>query len=136
MKQIFHLVNGAVKRNAAQAVMQAPENYRVEIKERTRSLDQNALLWSCLNDLSRQVYWPINGKREKLSPDDWKDILSASLDQENRIAMGVRGGYVMLGRRTSKMTVKQMTELIEFIHSFGAEQNVRWSPTSIGGVHD
>lgn len=133
MKQVFNLINPQVRRNAAQAVMQAPEDYRVEIRQRTRSLDQNSLMWSCLNDLARQVEWPLNGKLEKLTADDWKDLMSASLWQENRIAQGVRGGFVMLGRSTSRMTVSQMADLISLCHAFGDEHEVRWSKTSIGG---
>lgn len=131
-KQIFHLVSPLVRRNAAHAIANAPDGFRCELRPRTRTLDQNSLLWSCLNDLASQVEWPINGKNERLSADDWKDIMSASLWQENRVAMGARGGFVMLGRRTSKMTVRQMTELIDFIHAFGAEHGVIWSPTSLG----
>lgn len=132
-RQVFVLAHDAARRNAAQAVMQADSGMRVEIKPRTRSTDQNALLWSCLTDLSRQIEWPINGKNEKLTPDEWKDITSASLNQENRIAMGIQGGFVMIGRRTSTMTVKQMTELVDFIHAFGTEHGVVWSATSLGG---
>lgn len=132
-RQVFVLAHDAARRNAAQAVMQADAGMRVEIKPRTRSTDQNALLWSCLTDLSRQIEWPINGKNEKLTPDEWKDITSASLNQENRIAMGIQGGFVMIGRRTSTMTVKQMTELVDFIHAFGTEHGVVWSATSLGG---
>ena len=124
MKQVFNLVHATARQRAAQAVMHAPEGFRVEIRERTRSLDQNALMWELLTALSKQLPWPINGKTETLEPEEWKDILSAGLNQENRIAMGIRGGFVMLGRRTSKMTVKQMTELIELIYSFAAENGI------------
>lgn len=124
MKQIFNLVHSVARQRAAQAVMQAPEGFRVEIKERTRSLDQNALLWDLLGELAKSLRWPINGQLEWLTPEDWKNILSSSLHQEGRIAQGARGGFVMLGRSTSKMTVKQMTDLIEFIYAFAAEQGV------------
>lgn len=131
-RQVFILSHPLARRNAAHACANAPDGYRVEIKERTRTLDQNDLLWSILTDLSKQVDWSINGKLEKLSPEDWKDILTASLDQEHRIAEGIRGGFVMLGRRTSKMGVRKMTELINFAHSVGAEKGVQWSQTSLG----
>ena len=126
-KQVFHLVSGDVRRNAAQAVINAPEQMICEIKPRTRSLDANAKMWAMLSDISKQVEWPLNGVTQKLSPEDWKDILSASLQQENRIAQGVRGGFVMLGQRTSRMSVRQMSELVEFMYAFGAEHEVRWS---------
>lgn len=130
--QIFILAHSVARQNAMNAVKDAPENYRVEIRERTRSLDQNALLWATLTDLSRQVQWTVNGKQETLSPDDWKNVITASLAEENRMALGINGGFVMLGKSTSRMTIKEMTEVIEFAHAFGAERGVRWSPTAIG----
>lgn len=131
-KQVFHLANPLVRRNAARAIAEAPENYRVEIRPRTRSLDQNAMMWSILADLSKQVDWMVNGVATKLEAEEWKDVLSASLSQETRMSQGIRGGIVMLGQRTSKMTVRQMSELIELALSFGTEKGVRWSPTSLG----
>src|SRR5690606_32293093 len=101
-------------------------------RERTRSLDQNSLMWSVLADLSRQVQWPVNGQLETLSPEEWKDVITASLTEENKIAQGIRGGFVMLGKSTSRMTIREMTEVIEFAHAFGAERDVQWSPTSLG----
>lgn len=131
-KQIFQLVNEQVRRNAAQAVMNAPANFRVELRERTRSLDQNSVMWSCLTDLSKQVQWPVNGKMEWMTPDEWKDVITASLHQENKIAQGIRGGFVMLGRSTSSMSIKAMVEVIDFCHAFGDEKGVHWRPTSLG----
>lgn len=97
-----------------------------EFKSR-RSLDQNRFLWACLSDISEQVDWPVDGKLQKLTPDDWKDILSAGLHKSQRVAQGVDGGFVVLGQRTSKMKVGEMVELIEFIQWFGAEKGVQWS---------
>lgn len=126
-KQTFELINQHIRQNAAQAVMQAPEGYRCEIKPRTRSLDQNARMWAMLTDVSRQVLWPVNGRNERLTPEDWKAIVTASLGQENRMAAGICGGFVMLGKSTSRMTVREMTDVIEFLYSFGAERDVVWS---------
>ena len=98
----------------------------------TRSSAQNSLMWSCLSDLSRQVEWPMNGAKQKLAPEDWKHILSASLDHTQRVAMGLEGGFVMLGLRTSKMTKREMSELIDLAHAFGDQQSVTWSKTSLG----
>lgn len=126
-KQTYHLTTPVARQNAARAVSAAPEGMICEIKPRTRSLEANAKMWAMLTDISKQVKWPINGVMETLSPEDWKDVLSASLSQENRIAQGVRGGFVMLGKRTSKMGIREMSDLIEFMNAFGAEQNVVWS---------
>lgn len=136
MKQVFFLSHNVARQNAIKAIQDAPENYRVEIRERTRSLDQNSLMWAALTDLSRQVQWVVNGKQETLSPDDWKNVITASLTEENRMALGINGGFVMLGKSTSRMTIKEMTEVIEFAHAFGAERGVRWSPTAIGASYE
>lgn len=131
-RQVFQLVSPLVRRNAAHAIASAPDGYRCEIKPRTRSLAQNDMLWSILTDISRQVEFVVNGALVKVSPDEVKDILTASLKRETRMAMGIDGGMVLLGQRTSKMTVRQMTELIELAHAFGTQRGVEWSPTSIG----
>lgn len=123
-KLIFNLAHDTARNNAAAAVMQAPENWRVEIKPRTRSLDQNALLWSLLTDLSKQVQWPVDGQMVSLSAEEWKHVLSAGLKRHQRVAMGIDGGFVVLGQSTSKMTIAQMAELIELIYAFGAERDV------------
>ena len=109
---------------AIEAVRNAPEHYVVEIKPRTRSLEQNAMLWRLLTITSQSVPWTVNGVETMLTPEDWKDIFTASLHQENRIARGIRGGFVMLGRSTSKMSIAHMTELIEFVYQFLAEQGI------------
>jgi hypothetical protein len=124
MKQMYKLFSPRSRQKALEAVRQAPEHWIVEVKPRTRSLEQNAMLWRLLTITANNVAWPVNGTEIKLTPDDWKDIFTASLHQEKRIAKGVQGGFVMLGRSTSVMTIPAMTELIEFIHSFLAEQGV------------
>lgn len=131
-KQVFVLAHPQARRNAAYACANAPEGYRVEIKPRTRTLAQNDLLWSVLTDISKQVEFIVNGALVKVSPEEVKDILTAGLRRETRMAMGIDGGMVLLGQRTSKMTVRELSELIELAHAFGSERGVEWSPTSLG----
>ena len=104
----------------------------IEAKHETRSTAQNRILWSCLSDLSRQVSWPVDGKAQKLDPEEWKHILSAGLTKSQRVAQGIEGGFVMLGQRTSRMTVAEMGELITLAHAFGDQREVQWSKTSLG----
>lgn len=117
MKQQFHLVNDAVKQNAINFIREFPVDQKrplvLDIKEMTRILQQNAKLWPLLKDLSDQVVWFGN----KYDSDDWKDLITAmvakSQKQEQRMAPGLDGGIVMFGQRTSKMTIRQMVEVIE-----------------------
>lgn len=96
------------------------EGVTVEFKAPRRNLDQNALMWCLLGEISRQVVW----YGAKLSADDWKDVLTASL-RKARVVPGIDPGtYVPLGMRTSDMTVPEMAELIELIMAFGSEHGV------------
>ena len=53
------------------------------------------------------------------------DVLSAAFKQESqRIAMGLNGGMVILGMRTSKMGKRQFAEFIEFIQSVAVDRGV------------
>lgn len=102
---------------------------KVEVSEAkpTRSLEQNSKLWATLTDISRQVQWPVDGRMQSLSPEDWKHVLTAGLKKHQRVAQGVDGGFVILGQSTSRMTVGEMVELIELCQAFGAERGVQWS---------
>lgn len=99
----------------------------------TRSIKQNRRMWALLTDVSKQVEWPIHypdtdneWRMEYLDPEEWKDILSSGLRKEQRAAAGIGGGLVLLGQRTSKMTIKEMMELQDFIEYFGNERGVIW----------
>ena len=98
------------------------------IEQEKRSQEQNQLMWSVLTDLSRQVMW----HGQKLTKDEYKDLLTAGLKKQRAIP-GLDGGFVVLGSSTSKMTKQEMTDLITLAHAFGDEREVKWSPTSIGG---
>ncbi|MEX3555276.1 MAG: recombination protein NinB [Burkholderia gladioli] len=126
-KQHFCLAHAIARKNALRAVSDAPDGYMVEVKPPTRSLEQNAHLWAMLGDVSRQVEW----HGQYLGAEDWKHIFSASL-RKQRVAPGLDGGFVVLGQSTSRMTIREMSDLIELMHAFGAERNVRWSEPDQG----
>lgn len=99
---------------------------RVEFKRPRRSLDQNSLLWSRLTDIAQQVEW----YGQKLSPEDFKDMLTASL-RRARVVPGIDPGtYVPLGMRTSDMSKEEFSMLLELVAAFGAEHGVVWSDQS------
>lgn len=110
-------------------ILNLGKNAKVEVVEMRpkRSIEQNSRLWALLTDVSRQVEWPVDGQMQRLSPEDWKDVFSASLRKGQRVAQGIEGGFVMLGARTSRMTVGEMVDLQTLIEAFGAERGVRWS---------
>lgn len=97
----------------------------LSVAEEKRSNRQNNLLWGRLTDLSRQVVW----HGQKLAPEDWKHVMSASLKKQ-RVVPGVDGGFVVLGTSTSRMTVAEMTEMLDLIEAFGSQQGVEFSDVS------
>lgn len=97
------------------------------LREPKRSLDQNAKLWCLLEDVACQCTLLINGEKCTASREEWKDVFTAALKRENRIAMGIDGGVVMLGHSTSKMRKAEFSELIELIYSYGSQNGVHWS---------
>lgn len=121
-RRVFFLVHAQARANAVVAVNQAPDGYCVEVKQKTRSLEQNARLWALLTDVSQQVVW--HGR--KLSTEDWKHIFSASLSKQD-VVPGIDGGFVVLGKSTSKMTKAEMCDLQTLIEAFGAQHGVVWS---------
>lgn len=118
--------------NWAKPWLIAGHKLSLTVCKETRSTAQNRLMWSVLADLAAQVEWPVDGRMTKLDAKDWKHVLSAGLKKHQRVAHGIEGGFVMLGQRTSRMTVAEMAELITLAHAFGDERGVAWSRTSLG----
>lgn len=122
-KQYFVLSHDIARNNAVIACRNAPAGYVVEIKEKTRSLEQNSMLWALLTDVSRQVDW----YGRKLSPENWKNVFSAALKKQDVVPNIDGDGFVVLGQSTSKMGKKEFGDMIELIQSFGAQRGVVWS---------
>ncbi|WP_434779250.1 recombination protein NinB [Neisseria sp. Ec49-e6-T10] len=89
----------------------------------TRSVSQNRLMWALLQDIANQVIW--HGL--KLTSDEWKEIITASWRGQRTVPNLEGTGFVVLGARTSKLSVDEMGELINVIIAFGHEQEVKFT---------
>ena len=108
------------------AVLQGGHRWILTIKPETRTQAQNRLQWPILTEFSRQLQWPINGQMVTMDADDWKDVLTAAFHGETvRVAMGLNGGVVMLGQRTSKFTKAQFSDWVEFLYATAALRGVK-----------
>lgn len=119
MRKVFYLEHDFARQNAIRCIAEAPAGMMVTVQEKTRSLDQNALLWPLLTAVSEQVDWYGN----KLTNDEWKDVFTAALKKQ-KVVPGIDGGFVVCGQRTSKMPKSEFSELIELIYAFGAQHGV------------
>lgn len=123
-RRAFNLVHSEARRRAMSAVAEAPEGFVVEIREPTRSLSQNAMLWPVLEAFARQKTWVVNGEATKLTPEDWKAVLTAAWKGETRVAKGIHGGMVILGVRTSTLSKRQFSEFMEHVLAVAVELGV------------
>lgn len=102
--------------------------YQVEFRLATRTSPQNAKMWAMLGDIAEQVEH--NGM--KLSPNDWKVLGMHALGEEMRIVPSWdKTELVPLGRQSSRLTVQEMSDLIEKLYQIGAEAGVIWKRESI-----
>lgn len=118
-KRIYRLVHDTARRLAAAQCQIAPDGWVVEIKPATRTLEQNARLWAMLTDVSQQVDW----YGRKLTQEEWKHVFTASLKRQD-VVPGLDGGFVALGQSTSRMTKRELGDLMELISAFGAQHGV------------
>ena len=128
---VFHIQKSADVREqmtrAYRAVCElADSGEALEVTVRTksqRSSQANALMWVRLSELEEQTDW--HGIR--LTAEEWKDLLSAGL-VVSKVVPNIGGtGFVIVGQRTSRLSVKQMNDLIALIEAFGSERGVRFS---------
>lgn len=116
------LQSASDRERAAAWIKNAPIGSTVEFRAPRRSVDQNALLWSLLGQISQQVTW----YGQKLMAEDWKDVCSASLRRYNVVPGIDAGTFVPLGMRTSQMSKADMASLLELIVAFGSERGVKF----------
>lgn len=127
-RALLVLISDADREKAISWIRKAPKQTRVEFKASKRSLAQNDKLWACLTDISEQVVW----YGQKLSPDDWKDIFTASL-RRARVVPGIDAGtFVPLGMRTSDLSKEEFSDLIELMNAFAAERGVVFRTDMMG----
>lgn len=116
------LRSAALRARAKRLIDEAPDNFIVTIGEPTRNLSQNAMLWACLGDISRAE--PMG---RKMTAEEWKCVFMQACGWENQFLEGLDGRPFPAGFRSSKMTVRQMADLIMFILAWGNDNRIRWS---------
>lgn len=101
-------------------VKYAKENYIVSITPPTASDELTSRLHCAIRCVAKQVLWA----GQKLSEEDWKRLLVAALYGQRVLPSPGGCGFVVLDRRTSRMSSATKHELTEFVYAFGAERGV------------
>lgn len=131
-RQTFILISDRVRENAHAAIRNAPAGFRVKVEPPLRTSDQNSKLWAMLNDVARA-----KPEGRNWAPETWKAAFMHFLGHQVVFAEGLNNtGPFPVGFRTSKLTVRQMIDLIDCIYAYGAEHGVEWTETRKGGFMD
>jgi hypothetical protein len=98
----------------------APIGTCVTIKATKRTLAQNSKMWPMLTEVAEQTTH--HGVR--LRPDDWKLLFLDAMKRELKMVPNLDGdGFVPLNRSSSDLTKDEMSNLIELIYAWGAQQS-------------
>jgi hypothetical protein len=118
------ILRGDVQRHLAKRLIDsAPADAVVNIRQATRSTDQNAKMHAMLSDVARAK----PGGRV-LRVDAWKALFMAEAGFQCIFEPTLDGsGVVPLGFKSSRLNKAEFSDLIETIYEFGARHDVRWS---------
>lgn len=113
----------ADREKAARWAMAAPVGTRIEFKRPKRTLPQNDRMWAMLTDIAEQKEHA--GRR--YSPDQWKVLFMHACGREVQFIPALDNGtFIPWGQSSSDLSKQEMTDLIEFMLAWGAENGVHF----------
>lgn len=116
-RAVLTMPSGAAK--AMDWIRRAPPGTRITFQGPKRSTPQNDRMWAMLTAISVQLlwhgqYWP---------PEDWKDFFMSALSRE-KFMPKEEGGFVLVGRSTSRLSKQEHSDLTALIEAFAARHDV------------
>lgn len=122
MSRALITINGNVDRDrAARWAMQMPTGSRIEFKDAKRTLPQNDRMWAMLTDIATQK----EHSGRKYTPDQWKVLFMHACGREVQFIPSLDNStFIPWGQSSSDLSKQEMTDLIEFMFSWGAENGV------------
>jgi hypothetical protein len=140
-RQTFKLVHATARQLASRAVINAPDGFVCEVRPAPKSRDQEARYHAMVGDIAAQV--PLLGR--KWDREDMKRLLvdqfvrdmknmGSPLRNSGSVVPSIDGtGIVQLGVQTRGFLKAEASAFIEWLFSFGAENEVQWSETAAHG---
>jgi hypothetical protein len=109
------------RQRAAHWCRAAPVGCRVEFKQAKRTTEQSDKMWAMLTDVAKQA--DHHGRR--YSADHWKVIFLNAIGREVQFIPALDGSsFIPWGQSSSDLSVKEMSDLIEFVTAWGTENNI------------
>lgn len=125
MSGLTVILHGQSQRQYARELIEkAPQGSIVSVKAAPRTPDQNSKMWAMLTDVSRA-----RPEGRQWQPETWKCAFMHALGHQVKFCQPLdgEGDPFPVGFRSSRLTVKQMADLITVIYEYGDRHGVRWS---------
>lgn len=118
------IIRGDTQRALAKRLIDAaPVGAIVNMREATRTNEQNAKMQAMLSDVARA-----KPDGRVMPSHKWKSVFMDANGHKPEFDENLdRTGFVCVGYKSSRLNKAQMSDLIESIYEFGARHGVRWS---------
>lgn len=130
----FVLINDRVRRNAAQAIADAPDGYVVTVAEPKRSSDQNAMFHAICSDIEKSGHKFLGKPRAAAV---WKVLLisghAAETDEGSEVVPGLEGEFVNIRESSALMSVRRAASLITYTLAYCDTNGIPLTETRKGG---
>ncbi len=107
---------------AHRLIERAPPGSVLNIREASRTGEQNDKMWAMISDVSRA-----KPEGRTHTTEVWKALFMAACGHAVQFENGLNGQPFPIGFRSSRLTKAQMSDLIESIYEYGARHGVAWS---------
>lgn len=123
-RALLILSNPTIRERAIAWIKNAPDFTRVEFKEPKRTVPQNDRMWAMLTEIASKAL--LGGNR--YSTGEWKCIFLDALGQEIKFLPKLEGnGFVPIGHRSSDLSVKEMSDLMELMTAWCTNNGISLS---------
>ena len=136
MKQLFRLVHDMSKKRAIAAIEALSlDGWIIEIREATRTLEQNAKFHAMCGDIAKS---PLQWAGKRLTARQWKFLLVSGhavvTNEASEIIQGLEGELINIRESTALMSKRRGSSLIEYTLAFGTTHEVKWSDEALESV--
>lgn len=125
----YRVLNEADRAKVLADIKRAPlmKGFQVTCRRRTRSDEQNDLMWDLLSEFEKQG---ATVRGQTFNKEAWKAMFMNALGFDNHMLPTLDGEqFFAEGYRSSKLKVPEMTALIDRIFQEGAERGIKFRQT-------
>ena len=120
-RAVLRIVGPTSRARAMRLMERVPEGTRVEFKDARRTLPYNDKMWAMLTEIASQK----SHCGRRYTADQWKAIFMHAMGRETVFVPSLDGEtFFPLGWRSSDLSKGEMSELIEFITAWGAQNGI------------